>query len=413
MCFRSVIMEAWGLDDHPVLDAFRKVLSSVPKNENSYYHLLLSPPHALPESAKTAPLDYLFVSYPKKPNKFILFNNKKKVIEFEDGIFKAKSGFKKWKTIPQLMENNCTSVEGISFTMRETLTDIYHPVPPSDLCVKIREIWSDCRKSTNFLERETRNPVLKDQMDRINKKLTTTDEVPPSEIDQYIAMMKNMVDTVATTVFQMQSVMDLPIAVKNQMNYMIFNVITAKPHFKLMMAYNTKYHEENIRAQQTIRHRQTVSCDMEKMEMAVGHLHNILHHITPCEAIACIVKFFDGVVAALAVSNAEVAADDILPGICMAMTKDLSFGSHVMSFFQYLAEIWPPTGLDERTSYILTTCAIAASHLAMGPQESRTEEHHASPSGPDCPAPDPSQQHQMETKTNETIGMLENLLDFL
>jgi hypothetical protein len=49
------------------------------------------------------------------------------------------------------------------------------------------------------------------------------------------------------------------------------------------------------------------------------------------------------------------------------MTRDVSFGSHVVSFFNYLTEIWPPVGMDERVTYILVTCSIAAQHLASMP----------------------------------------------
>ena len=138
---------------------------------------------------------------------------------------------------------------------------------------------------------------------------------------------------------------------------------------------------------------------MDQMEIAVIRLHGILHMPTPADSIACVVKFFDDVVRAL--PGNEIAADDILPAICMAMAKDLSFASHVMSFFQYLVDVWPSSGLDERTTYILTTCAIAASHLAMGVSPEPT------------PLPPDPEKEKMKAQTDATIDMLENLLDMI
>jgi hypothetical protein len=48
------------------------------------------------------------------------------------------------------------------------------------------------------------------------------------------------------------------------------------------------------------------------------------------------------------------------------MQKCTALSSKLVSSFQYLAEVWPQEGLDERTTYILVTCSIAASHFASG-----------------------------------------------
>jgi hypothetical protein len=100
-----------------------------------------------------------------------------------------------------------------------------------------------------------------------------------------------------------------------------------------------------------------------------------------------------------ALPGIEVAADDILPAICLAMTRDLGFGSHVVSLFNYLTEIWPSVGMDDRTTYILVTCSIAAQHLAT--VQSR----------PEPPKPQAVAQPGMSEKTEETIGLLEDLLN--
>jgi hypothetical protein len=131
------------------------------------------------------------------------------------------------------------------------------------------------------------------------------------------------------------------------------------------------------------------------MEQAVRKLHPILHLHSPMDMIRSLVQFFDIMVDAL--PGRDVAADDILPAICLAMTRDPAFGSHVVSFFSYLTDIWPQTGLDDKITYILVTCSIASQHLAMnGGQEEAG--HSAS---------------VVREKTDETIGMLEDLLNFL
>ena len=395
-------METWGVDTHPVLESFRRCLHVVPKRDGLFYHLFLSPPYALPPDAPKSPLDYLYVSKADSPTRLVSYADKKKVMDMKNGNLLAVSGFQ-WPSIRVLMENHCSSAEGVSFSMIEPLTDIYNPVPPSELCRKVMDVHRDATAATDLLERQLSNPKLRDLMQRIDRKLTTTDEVANDEIDGYVAMMKDMMDEVATAVFDIPEVMSLPIAVKNQMNFLVFNAITSKPHFKLIMAYNRKYHDENVKAQQAMRNRQQVECNMEQMEIAVIRLHGILHMPSPADSIACVVKFFDDVVRAL--PGNEIAADDILPAICMAMAKDLSFASHVMSFFQYLVDVWPSSGLDERTTYILTTCAIAASHLAMGvsPGPEPT---------PTAPPPDPEKE-KMKAQADATIDMLENLLDMI
>ena len=398
------IMETWGLDGHPVLQAFRRQLHAVPKRDGVFYYIILSPPYALPRDAHKSPFDYLFMSKADNPTQLISFIDRKKVMEMKNGDLIAMSGFT-WSSIRQLMDNQCSSVEGVSFTMIETITDIFHPIPPPDLVNTVMEIYTDGGKASEFLSRKAKNQALKDLMTRIDKKLTTTDDVETNEIDNYVAMMKDMMDEVATTVFAIPEVMDLPVAVKNQMNFLIFNAISAKPHFKLLMAYSQKYHDENAKAQQAMRNRRPVECDTEKMELAIMRLHGILHLPTPADSILCVVKFFDDVVRAL--PGDDVAADDILPAICMAMAKDLAFASHVMSFFQYLVDIWPSSGVDERTTYILTTCAIAASHLSMGLSPTASLDR-----VPAIPPVDPEQQ-KMKEQANATIGMLEDLLGMI
>jgi hypothetical protein len=206
-------------------------------------------------------------------------------------------------------------------------------------------------------------------------------------------------DALATAVFASRDVVPLPIGVKRQLNLLIFNAVSAKVHYALMMAYNAAYESDNKNAQHASRgFPHNIKINEAKMEGAVRHLHNILHLPNPVAIIHVLEVFFDAMVAAL--PGVEVAADDILPAICLAMTRDVGFGSHVVSFFNYLTEIWPSSGMDERVTYILVTCSIAAQHLAsVDRNQEATQEHpKAAPAG-QADASDP------------TIGLLQDLLD--
>lgn len=196
---------------------------------------------------------------------------------------------------------------------------------------------------------------------------------------------------------------------------MVFNAISAERHYQLLSAYNAAFAKENFIAQENTRNN-TDNLDInstrlkeEEMEEAVKFLRNVLHLPSPAEMIECITKFFDHVVAALA--GVEVAADDILPAICFAMTKDVGFGSHVVSFFNYLTDIWPTVGLDEKVTYILITCSIAASHLSTKrtPQQS-PQISQVSPNGNASLKPAPVVDHK---QTEDTINLLEDLLNFM
>jgi hypothetical protein len=126
--------------------------------------------------------------------------------------------------------------------------------------------------------------------------------------------------------------MSLPIGIKRQLNLLIFNAVSSKIHYAMMMAFNSAYEGDNKNAQHASRNFPVnIKINVAKMEEAVRQLHNILHLPNPVAIIHCLEVFFDAMVAAL--PGVEVAADDILPAICLAMTRDVGFGSHVVSFF--------------------------------------------------------------------------------
>jgi hypothetical protein len=153
-------------------------------------------------------------------------------------------------------------------------------------------------------------------------------------------------DRLASAIFASKAIVSLPIGVKRQLNMLIFNAVSSKIHYAMTMAFNAAYENDNKNAQHASRNfPHNIKIDVAKMEQAVRQLHNILHLSNPVAIIHCLEVFFDAMVAAL--PGVEVAADDILPAICLAMTTDVGFGSHVVSFFNHLTEIWPSSGMDE------------------------------------------------------------------
>ena len=117
------------------------------------------------------------------------------------------------------------------------------------------------------------------------------------------------------------------------------------------------------------------------------------------DGISMITKFFEGVISALPDKNA--AADDILPAVCDGISRCRTITSHVVSPFQYLAEIWPQEGLSERITYMLVTCSIAASHFASGVIEgsepNRKEDH--------------EKKKEPKFQIDETIRIVEDYID--
>lgn len=399
-------MQSWSLDSHPILDKFRKVMGTVFKGGDIFYHLFLPPPYALHNVAAIDPLNYLFVGSPKDGDQIHCFSNPKLIFTFGKNTEYIELKIKKQVLqIKILLTTPCTSSDGLSFNMYEVVTDIYKPEKPPPLYFKVLDSYLNATEAQHFLGQTFKSKKLLEHLKNIDKAIFVT-EIDESNRERFVQQLHNSFEDVAEAVFECPETRVLPVAIKNKINFIIFNAITAKCHFKLMMAYNQKYHEENLAAQHAMRQRPKVdNIDSEKMQVAVMKLHNILHMPTPADIIACVTQFFDAVVAAL--PGVEIAADDILPAICAAMTQDVGFGSHVVSFFNYLSDIWPAVGLDERTSYILITCSIAASHLSMQSKPDEQQEDQAQfqppPEGP-----------PVDTKqTEETIDLLENLLNNL
>ena len=391
-------MENWSLDNHPILVEFRKRMDSLAVlGKTRYYNLFLSPPYAMPTVKKTS-MDYLYYNTDLNSRILTCAGDVSYQIELGDNVVRSASpAFKKPFEIKISMNTFCTSVSGLSFNIMELENDIYdcsRPIHPFYL--KILECYDDSDLACTFLEKTfvgvPRVTKLVTGIEAAIFKMTIT----PENREEFVQKMSVSIDQLAAAIFECPETQVLPVGGKFKLNYLIFNAISSKAHFKLFMAYTDAYATENSNAQKNMHHHITATkADMNKMQEAAGFLRSILHLRSPAAQIKQVTHFFDAVVASL--PGVDVAADDILPAICAAMTLDIGFASHVVSFFTYLAEIWPSQGLDERTNYILITCSIAASHLAVPPPQPKKEEK-----------PQISAQ-----QTQETIDALEDLLNLL
>ncbi|OHS98018.1 hypothetical protein TRFO_35660 [Tritrichomonas foetus] len=404
-------MQNWSLDSHPILNKFRHLADHIKPDPNCYYHLFLTPPYAHPIDKNFDPAMYLYFSKESEENILHQYKNPNVTFEIHGDQIKSQNGFNCEFTLHILMSNLCTGINSFSYTLDELDDDIYRHVPKPANMKKIQEIFKsgkDAKLSRAFLN-DINDPELNEALSQIEHCFFTA-EINETNRKDFADILKNYISTVSSIVFDLPQFKQLPVATKRELNYLIFNAITEQCHYQLLLSYNSSFTKENLIAQENTRNytgtslsnspSNSPSLKKEEMESAVRHLHGILHLPSPSEMIDCIVKFFDRVVAAL--PGVEVAADDILPAICFAMTRDVGFGSHVVSFFNYLSDIWPSCGLDDRVTYILVTCSIAASHLSIKQKKPKQ------PQPSQVTAPEP-----MNKQTEETIGLLEDLLSLV
>jgi hypothetical protein len=275
----------------------------------------------------------------------------------------------------------------------EVDNDLYGSVPVPPISGVVGRCAASANDSQKFLAELCPDAQVKRIWATHNQDLFQR-SVTQENLETFVTDLRGAMDELAVAAFSNREIASLPAGVKRQLNLLIFHAVSSKVHYMLMMAFNAAYESANKSAQAASRRfPQTVAVDRVKMEAAVRQFHGILHRPNPVAIIESLVVFFDGMVAAL--PGVEVAADDILPAICLAMTRDVGFGSHVVSFFNYLSEIWPPVGMDERVTYILVTCAIAAQHLASSQGQAEAVVQ---------------RQPQKARQNDKTVDMLEDLL---
>lgn len=411
-------MQNWSLDNHPILNKFRSILKTIKIDPDFYYYLFLTPPYASPKDFD--PLMYLYYSHKDSPTILHQYSpNPKATLKLEGNKIQSHKGFNCNFEINLLLSTPCTcglnecSYE-FSYMLEEMDDDLYHHYPEPTIMKEIHDSYKDSKLSKGLLSEKLQNEQLSKKLEEIENVFFTA-QINPNNREEFVGTLTKFINEVAQIVFSIPEIKTLPVATKKELNFLVFNAISAERHYQLLSAYNAAFAKENFIAQENTRNN-TDNLDInstrlkeEEMEEAVKFLRNVLHLPSPAEMIECITKFFDHVVAALA--GVEVAADDILPAICFAMTKDVGFGSHVVSFFNYLTDIWPTVGLDEKVTYILITCSIAASHLSTKrtPQQS-PQISQVSPNGNASLKPAPVVDHK---QTEDTINLLEDLLNFM
>ena len=389
--FANFLMRVWGLETHPLLVEFRGVAADACQLKDAYFHLFLPPPYCRTERHA---LDYFFFAETADPTTLYCHSNSKYTVLLRENEVVSGRQFTQEFRCKILATSPCVS-NGRQFLIYEVDNDFYNIGPVPELSDQVLRCAGSAAEAQRFLKETLDTPKLSEYLEQMDQRFFMV-EVDRTNKDEFVQEIGEMMEAVSDIVFEIPEVSELPVGVKRVMNMLIFNAISAKAHYKLIMAFNSAFEADNKRAQHASRFIQpTITIDETKLEQAVRHLHNILHLKNPVDMIQCLVMFFDDVVAGL--PGVDVAADDILPAICVAMTRDLGFGSHVMSFFNYLTGIWPPSGMDERVTYILVTCSIAAQHLATMDVEQMGKK----------------EDQPMGTPTEATIGMLEDLLNCL
>lgn len=391
-------MEFWSHDDNLINSKFQRIISTFHNSQNIYYHLFLPPPYSIENEdiVKLNPLKYLFFhKFDGDKNTLICFNDNSNTLLLSEDKIILNKGFPKEIQIRILSTTQCTSSNGFSYTVHELFNDIYKQVEPPHFCLRIMEVYRDPILSNNFLRNEILNyPKLSNTMKAIDNAVMNT-VVNETNFRDFLERMEETIDQICELVFCIPHTKNLPSAVKNMLNYCIFNAVTSKCHFTLLDAYHKAFKNQNIAAQRNSRYYTCKTLSTDKNEVSIQSLKNVLHMSSPCEAIECVCKFFNSVVSKF--DGDEIAADDILPAICNAIAHNDFFGTHCVSFLTYLNEIYPDSGINEKTKYILTTCEIAASHLAMFDPQKDNEK---------------IKKNNIEQKTKETIELLEDLLDF-
>ena len=356
------------------------------------YHLLLPPEYNL--GNLNDPLTYLFLENESELSILRQYNGGKCVLKQENNWFIPVAGFADGANFETLQTTPCSTTNGFSFEMHEVAVNPFIPSPIPPLCFEIQETFQNPKNAMNYLKTGIRSAELPSVLNEIESIASKT-EITVENKDEKMIMIHDYMDKISDIVFTVIPFHYIPTVFKMRTNYIIFYAVANLFHAKFLKAYHEAYEKDNKEAQKAIRKKVHSIGDPKKLDMSARHLR-FLHTINSVEmGIKMVTDFFDGVLSSLPDANA--AADDILPAVCDGMTRCAQISSHIVSSFQYLAEVWPTEGLDQRTTYILVTCSIAASHFA-----SET---------PKEPIEKPIHQIKVDKKqTEETIGLLEDLL---
>lgn len=347
------------LDSHPLIETFRKVSSSFVNEPHVLYHLLLPPEYSL--GNLTDPLTYLFVESDSELSLLRQYNGGRYALTQEGNWLVPAEGFADETKFEILQTTPCSTTNGFSFEMHEMAVNPFIPSPIPPLCFEIQETFQNPNKAMNYLKTGIRSAELPAVLNEIETIASKT-EITAENINEKLMMIHDYMDKISEIVFSVTPFHYIPTVFKMRTNYIIFYAVVNLFHAKLLNAYHEAFKNDNKEAQKAVSRKVHSIGDPKKLDMAARHLR-FLHTINTIEmGIRLVTNFFDGVLSSLPDANA--AADDILPAVCDGLTRCPQVSSHIVSSFQYLAEVWPTDGLDQRTTYILVTCSIAASHFA-------------------------------------------------
>ncbi|OHT11184.1 hypothetical protein TRFO_01110 [Tritrichomonas foetus] len=355
-------MKLVELDSHPLIEKFRKEASNILNEPNMLYHLLLPPEYNIPQDLCDAIL-YLFVESTTNLNTWIQYGEGTYQFSCENDQLIPIAGFDHEIPCAILQTTPCTTTNGFSFDMHEVVINPFMPSPVPPLCNEIKDGFDNPKDALNYLKTRIRSSGLPQAISSLEHAANYS-PIGSDNRDEIVALMHENMDKISDIVFEVKPFHYIPTLFKMRTNYIIFYAVTNLFHTKLLKAYHEALSSENSAAQRAIKEYQKSLGDSSKLTVAASHLKDLHNMQSVSAGISMVTQFFEGVLASLPDKNA--AADDILPAVCDGMTRCPQFTTHIVSSFQYLADIWSMEGLDERTTYILVTCSIAASHFASG-----------------------------------------------
>ncbi|KAH0795222.1 hypothetical protein GPJ56_000898 [Histomonas meleagridis] len=356
-------MKIIELDSHPLIEAFRTIACNFKNDPSLMYHLLLPPEYNI--GNLTDPLLYLFVEDESNMNILKQYGNGKYVLKQENNILIPIEGFDHKICFEILQTTPCSTTNGFTFEMEEVAVNPFIPSPIPPLCNEIQVGYENPSNALQFLKTRIRSPALPAVLQELEAVASKT-KITISNRYQVLEMIHSYMDKISDIVFTVVPFHYIPTMFKMRTNFIIFYAVANLFHAKLLKVYHSALEKDNREAQKAVREPVSSIGDPVKLDKAATHLRN-LHQMKNVESgIKMVTDFFDGVMASLPDANA--AADDILPAVCDGMSRYGKNSSYLVSSFQYLAEIWQSDGLDQKITYILVTCSIAASHFASGPR---------------------------------------------
>jgi hypothetical protein len=329
------------------------------------YHLLLPPEYNIP-AEMADPSRYLFVERSDSQGTLRQFRGGSFSFHRKGSFLHPVDGFDQNVPCEILQTTPCTTTNGFAFDMHEIMFNPFMPSPVPPLCTEIQHGFDHPESALDFLKSRIRSPDLPAAL-RDLETFASRAQIGRDNRDSIVARMHEFMDGISDRIFKVKPFHFIPTIFKMRTNFIVFYAVTELFHMRLLKVYHESLQAENIAAQKATRVAVASIGDPGRLLAASAHLKTLHHMTSVVKGIAMVKRFFDVVMGALPDKNA--AADDILPAVCEGIRSCTQLSSHIVSSFQYLADIWPVDGLDERTTYILVTCSIAASHFAAGPQE--------------------------------------------